>query len=319
MQFKTIFLSALATTTALTAGAVPASPFYESGLAVSAFETARLVRESADARMTKAVTDKTRADGGSIWLDFSSASDEADTMLSGAGYESDLAALNLGADIRLGEAFFGVVYTYARADTESRGTPNKADGDGDLFGITAFGQRGFGPIDLSVSAGWLYLSGDVNGSSRNFETNANLWTFDAAARIGLTFGPVDLVPYAKVEYTLWRPTQHPGSESGPHNANIWQFPIGVNAAAGFTLPGGSVLRPQIDLAVIRTAGDTQVDAYEAGELYSETLVGEHTVYRGMLGVAWTSGKGALSAGYRYLGSRQGRESHVWQLKADYVF
>ena len=70
--------------------------------------------------MTQAVTDTKRADGGSIWLDLKAESDEADAVQNNSGYENDLAVLNLGADIRLGESFFGVVYTYARADTESK-------------------------------------------------------------------------------------------------------------------------------------------------------------------------------------------------------
>ena len=79
------------------------------------------------------------------------------------------------------------------------------------------------------------------------------------------------------------------------------------------------LRPQIDFAVIRTAGDTEIEASGAGELFEETLTGSHTLYRGMVGLAWTTGKGTLHAGYRYLGSEQGRESHAFQLQADYVF
>lgn len=316
MQFKPFLYCAAAAGT-LTASLASASPLNDSGLAVTAFEAARLVRESADLRMTHNATDETRADGGSIWLDFSSVGDRADSMFSpSAGFESDLAEINLGADIRAGESFFGVVYTYARADTESRGAQIKADAQGDLFGISAFGQRGFGPLDLSAAAGWLYLSGDVDSAERRLETNANLWTFDAAARFGFKFGPVELVPYAKVEYTLWRPTRHDLDED---NADLWQFPVGVNAAADLALSDGSVLRPQIDLAVIRSAGDTTFEAPVADERYDSTLTGTHTLYRGLLGVSWKSGKGALSAGYRYLGSRGGRDSHAWQLKADYVF
>ena len=161
MNLKPLFITGLSCVAALAANSAVASPFVSSGLAISAFETARTVRESADERMTRAVTDTSRAAGGSIWLDLKAASDEADTMVNNAGFENDLAVVNLGADIRQGEAFFGVVYTYARADTEGRGlSTGKADGEADIFGITAFGQRNFGGLNLALSAGWIYMSGD---------------------------------------------------------------------------------------------------------------------------------------------------------------
>lgn len=318
MNTKPLFLTGLTAALAITAGSTCASPFVSSGLAISAYETARIVRESADARMTAAVTDSKRADGGSIWLDLTAASDEADSVINGAGFDNDVAVVNLGADIRLGDSFFGVVYTYANADTESRHSPVKADGEADMFGITAFGQRNFGGLNLALSAGWLYVSGDSKLAGTKSETNANLWSFDAAARYGIEFGNLSLVPYAKVEYTLFRPRQH--GDWKLDNANLWQFPVGINAAYTFEFAGGSRLRPAVDVAVIRTAGDTEFAAYDGtGSAYDETLTGEHTLYRAMVGLAWTLDKGTLTAGYRYLGSEEGRESHVWQLKADYVF
>lgn len=150
-----------------------------------------------------------------------------------------------------------------------------------------------------------------------YETNANLWTFDAAARYGIEIGNLDLVPYAKIEYTMFRPRHH--GDWNLDNANIWQFPIGLNAAYTFQFENGMKLRPQIDFAVVRTAGDTEIEASYNGQVYDETLTGSHTLYRGMVGLVWTTGKGILHAGYRYLGSEQGRESHAFQLQADYVF
>ena len=180
MNIKPLFVAGLSFAAVVTANSAAASPFVTSGLAISAFETARAVRESADARMTQAVTDTKRADGGSIWLDLKAESDEADAVQNNSGYENDLAVLNLGADIRLGESFFGVVYTYARADTESKLSDVKADGEADIFGITAFGQRNFGGLNLALSAGWIYVSGDSDMNGVSYETNANLFTFDAA-------------------------------------------------------------------------------------------------------------------------------------------
>lgn len=318
MNTKPLLLSALSLAASVAAGAAYASPFVGSGLAVSAVETTRVIRESADARMTQAVTDTERADGGSIWIDLKAVDDKADGLGESAGFDNDLAVVNLGADIRYGEAFFGVVYTYGKADTESRGADEKADGEADIFGITAFGQRNFGGLNLAASAGWVYLSGDSKQATRSYETNANLWSFDLAARYGISVGSLDVVPYAKIEYTLFRPRHH--GDWSVDNANLWQFPIGVNAAYTFTLADGSKLRPEIDFAVIRTAGDTEFASYDAsGSRFDESLTGSHTLYRGMLGLAWTSGKGTLKAGYRYLGSEQGRDAHCYELKADYTF
>ena len=81
MYLKPLFITGLSIAAAMTANSSVASPFVSSGLAISAFETARTVRESADERMTQAVTDTSRADGGSIWLDLKAAGDEADTMV----------------------------------------------------------------------------------------------------------------------------------------------------------------------------------------------------------------------------------------------
>lgn len=318
MNTKPLLFSALSIAASVSSGMACASPFVTSGLATSALETARAVRESTDAHMTQAVVDTTRADGGAIWLDLKALYDKADGLGKSAGFDNDTAVANLGADIRYGESFFGVVYTYAKADTESRGSFVKADGEADMFGITAFGQRNFGGLNLALSAGWLYVLGDSDMNGTRAETNANLWSFDAAARYGFNFGNLDFVPYAKIEYTLFRPHHH--GDWSLDNANLWQFPVGVNAAYTIVFADGSKLRPQIDLAVIRTAGDTEFAAYDgSGVRVDETITGSHTLYRGQIGLAWTSGKGTLRAGYRYLGSEQGRDSHCYELKADYTF
>lgn len=88
MNLKPLFITGLSCVAALAANSAVASPFVSSGLAISAFETARTVRESADERMTRAVTDTSRAAGGSIWLDLKAASDEADTMVNNAGLKT---------------------------------------------------------------------------------------------------------------------------------------------------------------------------------------------------------------------------------------
>ena len=154
---------------ALASFSAQAESWVLSGAAASFVDVSKLVRESVDERAVEHMRG-TREDGGSIWLDLKGATSESDTAVGGVmGWDNDIYAVNLGADIKKGDTFFGVVYTYANSDGDSSlHTPYssyKAQTETDFFGVTIFGEQKFGSVGIFGSLGWLHARGDVKYAS----------------------------------------------------------------------------------------------------------------------------------------------------------
>ena len=220
-------LAKIAAAAAAALATVPAwaDAWVSSGAAASYVDVTKLVRESIDARTIENMRGE-RADGGSIWLDVKGAVTKADKAVAGtSGWDNDVYAANLGADIKKGDSFFGVVYTYANVDGKSKGTGAPIDTDINFWGVSAFGQQTFGAMSVFGSAGWMYVTGDVSGAGAKSDMDGNIWTADIGVKGAANFGALSLGPYAKAELTYLAPENFAGGE--PDNLRIYQFPVGV--------------------------------------------------------------------------------------------
>ncbi len=288
----------------------------DSGAAAAFMDVPQLVRESIHARTNENMRSP-RTDGGSIWLDLKGATSESDTSVAGAsGWDTDIYGLNLGADIKRGDSFFGVVYTYANADGDSQGLAQKMSTDIDFWGVSIFGQQTFGVVSLFGAAGWMYVSGDADMGAATYDADGNIWTADLGIKGIAHLGPVSIVPYAKAELTYLQPENFHGGE--PDNLRIYQFPVGVNAAWEFTA-GDWTLTPAVDLAVVPTAGDTDATGKLNGAAFSTQFYNDDTFYRAGIEFSAKSEHAVFGLSYRYLDGSDGYAMHMFGARAEYVF
>lgn len=311
-------LAKIAAAAAAALATVPAwaDAWVSSSAAASYVDVTKLVRESIDARMIENMRGE-RADGGSIWLDVKGAVTKADKAVAGtSGWDNDVYAANLGADIKKGDSFFGVVYTYANVDGKSKGTGAPIDTDIDFWGVSAFGQQTFGAMSVFGSAGWMYVTGDVSGAGAKSDMDGNIWTADIGVKGAANFGALSLVPYAKAELTYLAPENFAGGE--PDNLRIYQFPVGVNAAWTLETTGWK-LTPSVDLALVPTAGDTTATGKINGTPFETSFYNDSTYYRASLGISARGEHAVFGLKYRYLKGEDGYKMHSVGARAEYVF
>ena len=306
-----------AAASALVSTAALADPWVQSGYAATALDVSRLVRQSVDSRMTENMAVE-RRDGGSVWLDLSGSTDETDTVNAAGGWSTDMWAAKLGADIKKGDSFFGVVYTYAYAESESNNTARRSDSESDWFGIQVFGQQRFGNFAVGANLGWLHSHGEGRyEASGPMGLHSNVFNGDISARLHLEAATLSIVPYVKAETTLVSPRNYDNGGAAD-DIVLHQFPIGVNVSRSFEAGGWSI-RPVFDLALIRTAGDTQTETHYAGAVSHVQWIDDGTLYRAQAGLSAQSEKARLGLNYEYLRGDEGRKAHTVDLRAQYVF
>lgn len=310
-------LLVLATAAAATAATAAGDPWVQSGLTASTLDVTRMIRTAVDTRLIENMVQE-RTDGGAVWLDLTGTHAEVDNLGATAGHENDIWAVHLGADIRKGDSFFGVVYTYAYSEGESRDNPVKHESEGDFFSIQVFGQQAFGNFAISANGGWMHSHGEGRVEQDSTIIHSNTWTADIAAKVRFDLAGFQFVPYVKVETTYIDTTEN-NSGTRIDDILLHRFPVGFNVSRSFEA-GAWHLRPSLDLAVIRTAGDTEIDVdYQGVKTTGVVWTDEHTLWRSQLGLRAAYENFRLGLNYEYIGAKDGRADHTLDLQAEYVF
>ncbi|MDO4937658.1 MAG: hypothetical protein Q4E62_07070, partial [Sutterellaceae bacterium] len=214
--------------------------------------------------------------------------------------------------------FFGVVYSYAYSEGESRNNPTYQESEGDFFSVHIFGQQQFGNFAIAANGGWMHSHGEGRTADSSTIVHSNTWTADFGVKLALDVATVNVVPYAKVE-TTYIDTTKVNSGTRLDDIVVHQFPVGVNVSRVFEV-GGWKVRPVVDAAFIKTAGDTQVNYSYAGTQFANMQwLNEDTLYRGQIGLTAYGEKGRLGVNYEYLGAGDGRAAHTVDLQAQYIF
>ena len=310
---KTLVATTIFGLTSLTAAA---GPFIETGLTASTMDVTRMVRTTIDTRMMENMT-VDRHDGGAVWLDLTATKSEADHVGKTNGFKNDIWGINLGADIKKGESFFGVVYSYAYSEGESRNNDDHLESEGDFFAVNIFGQQSFGNFAVSANGGWMHSHGEGRVPTSTI-IHSNTWTGDIGVKLALDVATVKVVPYAKVE-TTYIDTTKVDNGTRLDDVVIHQFPVGVNVSRVFEV-GGWKLRPVVDAAFIKTTGDTTADySYQGTTFANVQWLNDDTLYRGQLGLTAYGEKARLGVNYEYLGAGDGRVAHTVDVQAQYIF
>ena len=190
----------------------------------------------------------------------------------------------IAENFRLGLAFNGGA---SRLKSEGLGGHSNAANYGINLYSTWTGKK------VNVIANLGYTHGKAENKFDLYDlSDAKTKAFNAGLRFETSFiaGGISFVPYYGVRFThLSSDSMHlqvPGASASLNfgNANIWQFPVGVNAGYEYTCAAGWKSRSMIDLSIVPTAGDRKVSTKFADITSLDTRFADSVQYRAKVGL-----------------------------------
>lgn len=216
----------------------------------------RVVRDEAAAASTESRL-WARVTGGMTKLDGISTGAQA------LDVETDAYGLAVGAESMLGDWKLGGAFTAGTGDTDNDDVAAKDEFD--FYGLSFYGKKSIGAYDVlfDATAAWVKSDLKVNGvADLTTDTTTSVYGLGAEVRRTADLGAVTLTPFvgANLYYvTSDGYTTNHGVRVDDADATAVEFPIGAELSAAFDTAGGIRLAPAFSLAVVPTAGDTEVD------------------------------------------------------------
>lgn len=216
----------------------------------------RVVRDEAAAASTESRL-WARVTGGMTKLDGISTGAQA------LDVETDAYGLAVGAESMLGGWKLGGAFTAGTGDTDNDDVAAKDEFD--FYGLSFYGKKSIGAYDVlfDATAAWVKSDLKVNGvAGLTTDTTTSVYGLGAEVRRTADLGAVKFTPFvgANLYYvTSDGYTTNHGVRVDDADATAVEFPIGAELSAAFDTAGGMRLAPAFSLAVVPTAGDTEVD------------------------------------------------------------
>ena len=216
----------------------------------------RVVRDEAAATSTESRL-WARVTGGMTKLDGISTGAQA------LDVETDAYGLAVGAESMLGGWKLGGAFTAGTGDTDNDDVAAKDEFD--FYGLSFYGKKSIGAYDVlfDATAAWVKSDLKVNGvADLTTDTTTSVYGLGAEVRRTADLGAVKFTPFvgANLYYvTSDGYTTNHGVRVDDADATAVEFPIGAELSAAFDTAGGMRLAPAFSLAVVPTAGDTEVD------------------------------------------------------------
>lgn len=216
----------------------------------------RVVRDEASAASTESRL-WARVTGGMTKLDGISTGAQA------LDVETDAYGLAVGAESMLGDWKLGGAFTAGTGDTDNDDVAAKDEFD--FYGLSFYGKKSIGAYDVlfDATAAWVKSDLKVNGvADLTTDTTTSVYGLGAEVRRTADLGAVKFTPFvgANLYYvTSDGYTTNHGVRVDDADATAVEFPIGAELSAAFDTAGGMRLAPAFSLAVVPTAGDTEVD------------------------------------------------------------
>ena len=216
----------------------------------------RVVRDEATAASTESRL-WARVTGGMTKLDGISTGAQA------LDVETDTYGLAVGAESMLGGWKLGGAFTAGTGDTDNDDVAAKDEFD--FYGLSFYGKKSIGAYDVlfDATAAWVKSDLKVNGvADLTTDTTTSVYGLGAEVRRTVDLGAVKFTPFvgANLYYvTSDGYTTNHGVRVDDADATAVEFPIGAELSAAFDTAGGMRLAPAFSLAVVPTAGDTEVD------------------------------------------------------------
>ena len=267
----------------------------------------RVVRDEAAAASTESRL-WARVTGGMTKLDGISTGAQA------LDVETDAYGLAVGAESMLGDWKLGGAFTAGTGDTDNDDVAAKDEFD--FYGLSFYGKKSIGAYDVlfDATAAWVKSDLKVNGvADLTTDTTTSVYGLGAEVRRTADLGAVKFTPFvgANLYYvTSDGYTTNHGVRVDDADATAVEFPIGAELSAAFSL------------AVVPTAGDTEVDqtvAFAGATSNYRFTFADDVKVRSNLALTAETGDFAfgLKAGYEWGDEERG--STTFSLNAAYRF
>lgn len=279
----------------------------------------RVVRDEAAAASTESRL-WARVTGGMTKLDGISTGAQA------LDVETDAYGLAVGAESMLGDWKLGGAFTAGTGDTDNDDVAAKDEFD--FYGLSFYGKKSIGAYDVlfDATAAWVKSDLKVNGvADLTTDTTTSVYGLGAEVRRTVDMGAVKFTPFvgANLYYvTSDGYTTNHGVRVDDADATAVEFPIGAELSAAFDTAGGMRLAPAFSLAVVPTAGDTEVDqtvAFAGATSSYRFTFADDVKVRSNLALTAETGNFAfgLKAGYEWGDEERG--ATTFSLNAAYRF
>ena len=203
-----------------------------------------------------------RCDGVNVWADVYGSHNEANKLMDGRGYKSDVYGGTLGVDGSANGFTVGAALTISTGDTDSTNTLVNSTTDSDFVGLSVYGSKASGDLNVTADLGYLHGANDVSVKSfgiNDFSADTDAFTLGVRGEYLIETGNFKVVPHIGLRYTYLTTDDFEAAYTTDFDdMNVFQMPVGV-AVAGNIGASGWNLTPSIDLSVVPAFGDKDAD------------------------------------------------------------
>lgn len=203
-----------------------------------------------------------RCDGVNVWADVYGGHNEANKLMDGRGYKSDVYGGTLGVDGSANGFTVGAALTISTGDTDSTNTLVNSTTDSDFVGLSIYGSKASGDLNVTADLGYLHGANDVSVKSfgiNDFSADTDAFTLGVRGEYLIETGNFKVVPHIGLRYTYLTTDDFEAAYTTDFDdMNVFQMPVGVTVAGNIGASGWN-LTPSIDLSVVPAFGDKDAD------------------------------------------------------------
>ena len=241
--------------------------------------------------------------------------------------KTELGGITVGGEYTMGDMTFGVMGNFGTGDVEGEGDNDGVKNDVDYYGVQGYAAKRMGQFNLVGQMGLMTTKNDVTSADGDSaDIDATIFTIGARGEMAFQISKsCQAVPYVGLNYLRVATDGYntaKGLSVDDMDQNLVSMPIGVAFSGNMDLASGWTLRPTVDVAYVRTFGDTDVEAttkFGAAAINTNLDVWSENV--GRVGFGLEARKDALSFGGQ-IGGAFGDNDHrefYGQLNMKYLF
>lgn len=203
-----------------------------------------------------------RCNGVNVWADVYGGHNEANKLMDGRGYKSDVYGGTLGVDGSANGFTVGAALTISTGDTDSTNTLVNSTTDSDFVGLSIYDSKASGDLNVTADLGYLHGANDVSVKSfgiNDFSADTDAFTLGVRGEYLIETGNFKVVPHIGLRYTYLTTDDFEAAYTTDFDdMNVFQMPVGVTVAGNIGASGWN-LTPSIDLSVVPAFGDKDAD------------------------------------------------------------
>lgn len=203
-----------------------------------------------------------RCNGVNVWADVYGGHNEANKLMDGRGYKSDVYGGTLGVDGSANGFTVGAALTISTGDTDSTNTLVNSTTDSDFVGLSIYGSKASGDLNVTADLGYLHGANDISVKSfgiNDFSADTDAFTLGVRGEYLIETGNFKVVPHIGLRYTYLTTDDFEAAYTTDFDdMNVFQMPVGVTVAGNIGASGWN-LTPSIDLSVVPAFGDKDAD------------------------------------------------------------